>query len=132
MSEQDVREKLQGLTVAECSVLYWRCRGLSCQDVADQRSTTVGAVHFHLGNIYDELHLSDLTKHQRQLQLAQDYCPVLLETVKDPETDCAAFSSHREKRRRRPKRFARGPRQLSTGLKAPERRGKKSWHAMRL
>ena len=88
MAEQDARKGLDSLTVAECRVLYWRCQGLKCADVARKLFITERTVYFHLTNVYIKLGLEGASSSERQLALGQTYCPLLQERIQDPETDC--------------------------------------------
>jgi DNA-binding CsgD family transcriptional regulator len=88
MSKQDAKAALRTLTVSECRVLYWRCKGLSCEEVAKKLVVTERTVYFHLANIYGKLGLQDQDQYERLRILTQLYCPVLLEEVKNPDTDC--------------------------------------------
>lgn len=93
MTEERAAEALRTLTVAECRVLHWVCKGLSIEQIADQLVVAKTTVNFHIANIYTKLALKDLTRSQRRLALGKLYCPIVDEEITDPEKDCVRLHS---------------------------------------
>ena len=89
MGHQDTVDKLDSLTPAECRVLYWVCHGLPRKEIAEKLFVAERTVLYHIGHIYEKLDLVHLGRTERQHALALQFCPLVLQRVKDPEKDCA-------------------------------------------
>jgi DNA-binding CsgD family transcriptional regulator len=88
MTQHDASIALHTLTAAECRVLYWRCQGLTYEQIAQKLFVAERTVYFHMGHVYEKLSLQNLSSSQRMLILSQLFCPLLRAEIEDPEVDC--------------------------------------------
>lgn len=94
MSDQDIpsvegaRDDLRRLTGAECTVLYWLCKGLSVPEIAKKLTVTESAVRGPVTSIYRKFGFGEFSYDTRKYLLHKVYCPIHQQMVKDPERDC--------------------------------------------
>jgi len=79
---------LNSLNEEECRTLYWLCRGLSRTEMAQRLFVSESAVYYRLAKIWEKLDIDHLERHVRLHVLVQDFCPLVLNRVEDPEHDC--------------------------------------------
>jgi len=87
---------LDSLNEDECRTLYWLCRGLSRADMAQRLFVSESAVYYRLAKIWEKLDIDLLERHVRLHVLVQDFCPLVLDRVEDPEHDCKRMGKARE------------------------------------
>lgn len=77
--ESYYRGLLETLTPTEQKVLALRCENKKYQEIADELVVSKKDVEFHLGNIYQKLHLGDISSsNQRKTELKKFFCPLLM------------------------------------------------------
>jgi len=80
--------RLDSLSELECQTLYWLCRGLTRVEMADELCISESTVYKRMAGVWQKTGVDHLSGTQRLQALVQEFCPLILERVEDPERDC--------------------------------------------
>jgi len=80
--------RLDSLSELECQTLYWLCRGFTRVEMADELCISESTVYKRMAGVWQKTGVDHLSGTQRLQALVQEFCPLILERVEDPERDC--------------------------------------------
>ena len=88
MDDRERIARLDSLSELECQTLYWLCRGLTRVEMAEKLYISESTVYNRLAGVWQKTGVDHLSGTQRLQALVQEFCPLILERVEDPEREC--------------------------------------------
>lgn len=84
----DFESKLRDLSQRQCQILYWVCQGLTFKEVAAKIGYGEDLVTAEMSRIYRVFGLTQQRRNLKRKILEETICPLHLQRVSEPETDC--------------------------------------------